>query len=252
MSTNATPSASRWLVGAILLIAIVTLSGCMHVDRTLLLYGDGTGSYTLTIGFREPTPNQPSSTPQNTVSTMEAFGARVQQTGGSYRRYEDQGYDYWTYTRPFTTVETANAFLQEDPREYDPAKSPVLYHDALHLALERGLFTTRLHLNGQISLVDLTGKATNWTESTETVTVTMPDGIASSQGGTRHGNSISYSIGYNQSANVDVVGDSTLAPSAVSPLLISMLALALAAVSVVLTVVGFRVLRGAAKQKPQG
>ena len=239
---------SRRLLVLLLLSATILLSGCMHVNRTLLIYGDGTGTYTLTIGFREPTPNDPSSIPQNTVTTMDAFGARVQQTGGSYRRYEDQGYEYWTYALPFTSVETANAFLQEDPRQYDPNHSPVLYRDSLHLTLENWLFTSRLHLTGKISLVDLTGKATNWTDATETLTITMPDGIASSHGGTRDGTAITYTIGYNQSATVDVQGNSSLSNGTVPALVVSTLALVLAVLAVVLLVLGIRLLRSAKKQ----
>jgi hypothetical protein len=221
----------------------------MRVNRTLTIYGDGTGTYMLTIGFREPTPNDPSSISQNIVATMEAFGARVQQTGGSSRRYDDQGYDYWSYTRPFTSVETANAFLQEDPRQDDQTHSPVLYHDSLHLTLENWLFTSRLHLTGKISLVDLTGKATNWADATETLTITLPDGIASSQGGTRDGNSITYAIGYNQAATVEVQGNSSLSNGAVPSLVLSILALVLAMVAVALLVLGLRVLRSGKKQE---
>jgi hypothetical protein len=144
-------------------------------------------------------------------------------------------------------VETANAFLQEDPRQDDQTHAPVLYHDSLHLTLENWLFTSRLHLTGKISLVDLTGKATNWADATETLTITLPDGIAASRGGTRGGNSITYTIGYNQSATVEVQGSSSLSNGAVPSLLVSILALVLAGLAVVLLVLGIREMRTAKK-----
>jgi hypothetical protein len=220
----------------------------MHVNRTLLIYGDGTGAYTLTIGFREPTPNQPSSISQNTVTTMETFGARVLETGGSYHRYQDQGYDYWIYTRPFSSVDTANTLLQEDPRPFDQTHFPLLFHDSLHLTLENWLFSSRLHLTGEISLVDFTGKATNWKDATESVTISMPDGIVSYHGGARDGNSITYTIGYNQSAAIDVLGESKLSGGTVPSLVVSVGLLALAILAVTLLLLGIRMLRGAAKR----
>src|SRR5581483_8845409 len=96
------------------LVLGLLLTGCMQVDRTLHLNADGSGVYTLTIGFREPTSGDISSLSENIVTPMNAFGDYVSRTGGSYRRYEDQGYAYWTYTRPFASVVEANALLQED------------------------------------------------------------------------------------------------------------------------------------------
>jgi hypothetical protein len=235
-------------IAALALALAVALAGCMRVDRALVVSGDGSGTYTLTIGFREPAPNDPSSIAQDIVTTMEVFGAHVQQAGGSYRRYEDQGYEYWAFTRSFSSAAQANALLQDDPRQYDPNHSPVLYRDSLHIARENRLFTTRLHVTGEISLADPFGKAANWKDATETVVITMPDGIISYQGGARDGDTITYSIQYNQSAAIDVVGDTRATGGTIPSIAFVSGEVVLVLLAVILVVLGIRLLRRPAKQ----
>jgi hypothetical protein len=217
----------------------------MRVDRTLLVNGDGSGTYTLTVGFREPIANMPSTLSQDTVSAMEVFGAHVQQTGGTYRRYEDQGYEYWTYARSFSSAAAANALLQDDPRQYDPSHSPVLFRDSLHVARESRLLTTRVHVTGEISLADPFGAATTWQDATETVAITLPGGIFSHQGGTRDGDTVTCTIHYNQSATIDVTGDSsaTVPGGRSFPIGFFAVEVALVALAVILLAVGIRLLR---------
>jgi hypothetical protein len=189
---------------AVLLLTL--LSGCMDVERGLRLNGDGSGSYTLTLGFREPTSGDPDSVSEKVVTPLNAFADHVQATGGSTTRHEDQGYAYWTFTRPFMSVAEANTLLQEDPRQYDPNHSPVLYHDSLHIARETRLLSTVYHVSGTISLVDLLNNAQSWSDATERLTITLPEGIISATGGARQGESVTYTIHYNESAQIDVVG----------------------------------------------
>jgi hypothetical protein len=168
----------------LLLLALVVLPGCMRVQRSFTLNADGSGVYVLTVGVRYPTAGDPSSIPTQNVAAMEAFGARVQQQGGSYRRYDDQGYAYWAYDRPFASVAQADAFLQEDPRQDDPTHFLVLYHDTLHVTTQTGfLQPPTIHVSGTISLADLTGQAAqNWRDATESLTITMANGVRSHRG----------------------------------------------------------------------
>src|SRR5215831_11475131 len=186
------------------LLVLLTLSGCMRVDRELRLNRDGTGSYTLTLGFREPKPGDASSISQNIVTPMEAFGAHVQQQGGTSRRYDDQTYVYWAFTRSFTSIAQADALLQDDPRPYDQNHAPLLFHDTLHVSMQSGPFATTFHVTGVISLVDASGNAQSWQDAMERVTVTMPDGISAHKGGAHVGNSVTYTIRYNEETTVDV------------------------------------------------
>ena len=220
-----------------LLLALLVLGGCMRVQRSFTLNGDGSGVYVLTIGVRYPIPGVPGSIPANTVTTMEAFGAHVQQQGGSYRRYDDQGYTYWSYTRPFTSVSQADTLLQEDPRQEDPTHFLALYHDTLHVTTQSGpLRPTIYHVTGTISLADLTGKAEqNWRDATESLTITMTGGLRAHQGGVQDGNSVTYTIGYNQTAKVDVTGSvsqTNRAGVTALSIVIALVALALAALGV--------------------
>src|SRR5262249_5548985 len=146
--------------------------------------------------------------PSNDVTAMEGFGAHVQRQGGTYRRYDAQGYTYWSYTRPFTSLSQANTLLQEDPRQDDSTHFPLLYKDALHITTESGLFRpTIAHVTGKISLADPSGEARkDWSAATESITITMPSGVRTHQGGAQKGNSVTYTIAYNESAVVDVTG----------------------------------------------
>jgi hypothetical protein len=230
----------------LLLLLLLVLPGCMRVERSFTLNGDGSGVYVLTVGVRYPTAGNPSSIPAQNAAAMEAFGAHVQQQGGSYRRYDDQGYAYWAYTRPFTSLARADAFLQEDPRQDDPTHFLVLYHDQLHVATQTEVLRpTLFHVTGTISLADLTGQAEqNWRDATERLTITMANGVRSHQGGTQDGNSVTYTIAYNQTATVDVTGEVSQTDGAG----IAVLALVLALLALALAALGIWLLRRAARR----
>jgi hypothetical protein len=229
-------------LSALLSVLILLLSGCMSVERQFRLNGDGSGSYTLTLGFREPTSGDPDSVSEKVVVPLNAFADHVHDTGGSTTRNESQGYAYWTFTRPFTSVEEANTFLQEDPRLYDSNHTPVLYRDSLRVTRETQLLSTVFHIKGTISLVDLLGNAQNWSDATERLTITMPEGIISATGGARQGVSVTYTIHYNESVQIDVVGKVSDSQNTlgIAPLLIGGVCGVLA---LALLVVGVRLLR---------
>ncbi|MCG3773969.1 MAG: hypothetical protein JW395_0786 [Nitrospira sp.] len=199
---------SRKSIGIIMLVLLTTiLTGCVRVDRALSVNNDGTGSYTLTLGVKEPTAGDPSSVAPSIVTPLEVFAAKVQQTGGSYKRFQSDGYAYWSFERPFSSIEEANGFLQEDPRQYDANNSPVLFKDDLRIVEDSSLASLlmkRYRVTGSISLADPFKMAPNWTDASETVTITMPGGIGAASGGAREGNSVTYAIRYNESAPIDV------------------------------------------------
>ena len=73
-------------LGALLAILTLLLSGCMSVERQFQLNGDGSGSYTLTLGFREPANGDPDSVSERAVVPLNAFADHVHDTGGSTTR----------------------------------------------------------------------------------------------------------------------------------------------------------------------
>jgi hypothetical protein len=226
----------------VLLPLALLFSSCMSVQRSFTLNGDGSGVYALSVGVRYPTPGDPSSIPANNRAALDTFGARVQQQGGDFTRSDANGYAYWTYTRPFSSVSQADSFLQQDPRQDDATHFAVLYHDHLHVATQSGLFgATTYHVTGTISLADLTGNAAQyWRDATETFTVTMAGGLSGHSGGTQDGASVTYTIGYNQSATVDVTGNGSPGGAAGTAVFLAFLA-------VVLAGLGVYFLRGAAR-----
>jgi hypothetical protein len=227
---------------SLVLLFTLLLSGCMRVEREMRLNGDGSGSYALMLGFREPASGDPDSVSEKAVVPLNAFAGHVQDTGGTTTRSQEQGYAYWTFTRPFHTLAEANTLLQEDPRQYDPDHTPVLYRDSLRVTRETQLLSTVYRIKGTISLVDLLGNAQSWSDATERLTITIPEGIISATGGARQGESVTYTIHYNESAQVDVVGRVGGSQNAlgVAPLLAGGVCGVLA---LALLVVGIRLLR---------
>lgn len=191
----------------VLVVLLMGLAGCMRVQRSFTINGDGTGVYVLTVGIHEPTPGDPQSIPSNIVSVMEAFGVHVRQQGGSDRRYDEQGYAYWAFTRPFSSISQADAQLQDDPRQYDTSHTPLLYQDALHVSTRQSFGATTYRVTGTISLADPSGNAQQgWQDASESLTITMTSGISAHRGGVQNGTSVTYTIAYNQAATVDVTG----------------------------------------------
>jgi Alphavirus glycoprotein J len=191
---------------------IAVLGGCVSVDRSLVLYENGSGTYTLTIGFPEPQKGNPSSISPQIVTPMDAFGAHIQQEGGTYQQYAQQNTVYWTYTSAFTSATGGNQLLQEDPRQYDPNHTPVLFHDALSISKHMTAHTTSYQVTGVISLADPQGLATGWKGATERLAITMATGVETHQGGTLTGDTVAYTIRYNQSTSINVAGNVTTTP----------------------------------------
>ncbi|HST89693.1 MAG TPA: hypothetical protein VLJ14_15070 [Ktedonobacterales bacterium] len=228
---------------ACILACILALSGCMRVQRTLQVNRDGSGAYTLTIGFREPTPGNAASLNDIITRAMNAFAVSIEETGGASRSFDDQGYAYWTFTRAFSSTKEGDAALQDDPRRFDANATPILFHDSLRLTSASSPFgVTTFHVTGTLSLVDPSGNAQDWRDATESLTITMPGGISDHHGGIHDGDSITYTIGYNQSATVDVTGGAP-APSS-APLALAAL---LGALALILAALGIRLLRAPAR-----
>src|SRR5512146_183165 len=102
----------RTRIAAVLvcLLLALTLAGCVHVDRAVTLNNDGTGTYTFTIGLS----SQFMTIGGGALSdSMNKYGDEVKQDGGSYSRYDQGGYSYWKYVRPFTSVQQLDSYLEQ-------------------------------------------------------------------------------------------------------------------------------------------
>ncbi|HZC08352.1 MAG TPA: hypothetical protein VE338_22155 [Ktedonobacterales bacterium] len=201
----------------LLAMLTVSLSGCIHLDRSVTLNGDGSGSYTLTIGFSEQLVSLAS---DQISANMDSFSAKVKNAGGSYRHYDDTGYSYWAYTRPFTSVSALNQLLQETPQAGNTSGSaggvntPSLAQDTLSFSEQTGILSNSFHAVGHMSMnfpqdttntggIDVTQYLKDMRES---FAVTMPGWITSHRGGAVSGNTVTYTVHYGEETDVDVVG----------------------------------------------
>lgn len=210
-------------VGLLVALALA-LTGCMHVDRDITLNGDGSGEYTLIIGFSSQLLSQQG---DQINPAMDSFGAMVKQQGGTFRYYDDAGYTYWAFTRPFETVGELNALIQDDPRASSVAGLVNAAQNNLRFTERPGLLSNTFHITGIIHLEfppNPTTPQSNppdpayFKDMREVVSITMPGAITAHTGGALNGNTITYTVRYGETATIDVTGDggSTIAALALA------------------------------------
>ena len=203
---------------ALLVALAFSLAGCMHVDRSVTLNIDGSGSYTMTVGFSEQLISLAS---DQISASMNSFGDKVKSEGGTYRHYDDTGYSYWAYTRPFKTVAYLNQLIQETPQAGNsatPAVSGSLpasgQTDTMSFSEQSGFLSNSFHVTGHMSMVfpqsatdsggiDITPYLKDMRES---FAVTMPGSVTSHKGGVVSGNTVTYTVHYGEQTDIDVVG----------------------------------------------
>lgn len=204
-------SSIRYLARTGFLVALaVMLAGCMHVDRDIALNADGSGRYTLTIGFSQQLLKQQG---DQINPAMDSFGAMVKQQGGSFRYYDDAGYTYWAFTRPFKTVGELNALIQDDPRASSVVGLVNAAQNNLRVTEQSNLLGNTFHAAGFIHLefpqngTTPPPDPTYFKDMRETVTITMPGAITSHTGGVVNGRTITYTVRYGETATIDVASD---------------------------------------------
>jgi hypothetical protein len=196
----------------------VLLSGCFHIDSDLKLNGDGSGSYTLTLGLSEAFVGLAG---DEFVKDMDKSGLEAKQAGGDYRHFDKDGYSVWVFTRPFKSVSELNDLLRKNPASSttnpgDSASAPSTQQDALSVTQTSGFFVNSFHVTGHISLKDLNNSSSDGSgidtssylkDARESVSITMPGWVNSyAKGGEAHGNTVTYTAHYNEEATIDVVG----------------------------------------------
>jgi hypothetical protein len=196
---------------ALLIALAVLLTGCMHIDRGVTLNSDGSGSYTLTIGFSQ----QVMSAANAPITTsMNAFGEQVAQQGGSTRHYDDSGYSYWAYTRPFKSIADLNTLVQQTPQSSDvsdtTSKLLAVAQDSLSFSEQSGILGNSFHVTGHMSMRPQSptsgGVPPALKDMRESLSITMPGAISSHKGGVVHGNTVTYVIHYGEETDIDAVG----------------------------------------------
>lgn len=201
-----------------LLVALaISLAGCVHIDRAVTINNDGSGSYTLTIGFSEQLLSLAGG--DQFTTGMDSYGQQVKSDGGSYRQYDDAGYKYWAYTRPYKTIADLNQLVQQAPQTGNSVGSSgstpsLTQSDTLTFSEQPGFLGNSFHVTGHMSMIvpqsatDTGGVdvSTYLNDMRESFSVTMPGSITSHKGGSVSGNTVSYTIHYGQQTDIDVVG----------------------------------------------
>jgi hypothetical protein len=216
-SRRASRSGAQIGVFALLLLLVVALSGCVRIDRDIHVNDDGSGTYALTIGFKRDlaTAYGPA-----LVNQMTEYGENVKAKGGTYGRSDDDTYTYWKFTCPFRTPDDLNQALTSLP-SLTLGSSTLSSQDQLKLSENSGPFINDFRLAGKISLLP-DGQVNSATQDLfkdahNTLVITMPGMITSHSGGTQSGNTITYTVGYAQTAEVNVasraVNWQTVAPA---------------------------------------
>src|SRR5215471_19302891 len=182
------PAGGRLVALALLLTLIMALSGCVRIDRNIHVNDDGSGTYTLTIGFKRDlaTAYGPA-----LVNQMTEYGESVKAKGGSYGRSDDDTYTYWKFSRPFRTPDDLNQALMNLP-SLTLGSSTLASQDQLKLTENSGPFVNDFQLAGKISLLP-DGQVNSTTQDLfkdahNTLVITMPGMITSHSGGKQAGN----------------------------------------------------------------
>jgi hypothetical protein len=225
-------TAKSGLAFGITLLLAFALSGCTHLDRGVRLNGDGSGSYSYAVGLSSQLVGLAS---DQITASMDEAGSKVKAQGGEYRHYEDTGYSYWQFTRPFSSVSQLNQMLQERsvpgldtasgslPDVSSVTSQPT---DTFSVSEDSSLITNTFHITGSMSFPGFdpstldpggTGGAGLPPETLTQINslladahvkfaITMPGWITSHDGGTVDGNTVTYLVHPGDSVTIDVVG----------------------------------------------
>jgi hypothetical protein len=205
---------TRIAASLLCLLLAFSLAACVQADRTVALNSDGSGVYTFTVGISDQLVNLGGS---SLSKSMDDFGARAQQDGGSFSRYEANGFSYWKYVRPFRSVSQLDAFLIESPQTgTTTGSSGVSTTDSTNVLTvvdNAGFFSTTFHATGNLSLVIPNANQSTadlFKDARLSVAITMPNWVSEQHGGTQNGNTVTYAVKFGQSATIDVTGGGVL------------------------------------------
>jgi hypothetical protein len=199
-----------------MLLLVLTLTGCVHADRSVQLNADGSGSYTFTLGFSDQVLSLGGS---NFKSQMNTCGESVKAHGGSYRQFEEAGYGNWAFTWPFKSVASLNQLIQDSTSLCNTAGSSSSSSgglsanptDYFKVTESRGFFANTFHATGSMSMVDQSStpdpsSAQLLKDARESFAITFPSFVGAHTGGVVHGNTITYTVHYNEATTIDATG----------------------------------------------
>jgi hypothetical protein len=202
-------------LGFVLVLAL-TLSGCVHADRSVRLNTDGSGSYTFTLGFSDQVLSLGGG---DFVKQMNSCGDTVKAAGGSYRQYADSGYGNWAFTWPFKSVAALNQLIQNSSALCGAGGSASAASggltasatDFFKVTETPGFFANTFHATGQMSMVSSASSPDPSTaqllkDARESFAITFPTYVSAHTGGVASGNTVTYTVHYNEATTIDTTG----------------------------------------------
>jgi len=210
-----TPRRSLLLI-ALLLVLAFALTGCIHLDRSVQLNSDGSGTFTVSFGFSDKLIDLAGT---SFVSQMNACGEKVKSQGGSYQHADTGGYSVWSFVWPFTSIDRLNELLALNisfcpvPNTSIPATAAST--DAFSVTSQTHLLSTTFVITGHLSFQlpsEVTGSPdpnviTLLKEAHSTLAITMPGYISShTGGGTVSGNTVTYTAHAGDTLDFQIVG----------------------------------------------
>ncbi|MFI5272092.1 MAG: hypothetical protein ACHQ4H_03555 [Ktedonobacterales bacterium] len=200
------------------LILLLALTGCIHVDRSVVLHADGTGQYSLALGLSDQLVNL-ASTQVN--ASMDSTGADFKRQGGTFSKSDDGEYTTWTFVRHFASIAALNTLLSAPlpTTSADGATpTPATSTDSFAVTEQTGLVTNSFHVTGHMSMVastiNIPPSQTGGVDVNqmlkgmrESFAISFPGRITAHSGGSVNGSTITYTIHYGGSASIDVTGD---------------------------------------------
>lgn len=212
-------------IAALFCALALTLAGCVHVDRSVKLKSDGSGTYTLNLGLSDQLVRAGGS---SLVSQMNACGATAKSQGADFTSSDQDGYTTWSFTWSFSNVDKLNDLLRTAPQGCDTsgASSAASSNstDFFRVTRHASGFTSSFHVTGQMSFTLDTSAANNpaatqlLQDARESFAITLPGGISSHSGGVVRGDTITYTVHVNETAKIDVTSKS-LNAAALYPLI---------------------------------
>ena len=200
----------------LLLVLAFALTGCIHLDRSMQLNSDGTGTFTVSFGFADKLINLAGT---SFVSQMNACGDKVKAQGGSYQRTDTGGYSAWSFIWPFKSIDRLNELLALNtsfcpvPNTTVPATAAST--DSFSVTSQTHFLSTTFVITGHLSF-QLPSEVTNspdpnvialLKEAHSTFAVTMPGYISSHTGvGTVSGNTVTYTAHVGDTLDFQIVG----------------------------------------------
>jgi hypothetical protein len=201
---------------ALLLALCCVLSGCVHLQRSVTLDNDGTGTYRFAFGFSDQLINLAGST---FTTQMKTCGALVETTGGSYATADAGGYSTWTFTWRFASLSRLNALLSANAGFCTLSNTNIpttaTADDAFAVAAHARFVTTTYVLTGHLSFTLASPTAGQdpktaalLQQAYSSFSITMPNWLTSqTAGGSVNGTTVTYTAHNGDTIDFQVVGE---------------------------------------------